>query len=54
MQCDKKHWNNICTLWYSIHRENGKKLCNEMSSMVEAGRKAKKGLRCTELLKTMA
>ena len=54
MQCDKKLWNNICTLWYSIHRENGKKLYDEMSSMVEAGRKAKLGLRCTELLKTMA
>ena len=50
----KKHWNNICNLWYGIHRENGKKLYDEMPSMVESVRKAKMGLPCTELLKTMA
>ena len=50
----KKLWNTICNLWYGIHRETFKKLFDEMSSMVEAVRKAKMGLPCTELLKTMA
>ena len=46
--------NNTCNLWYGIHREIVKKLYDEMPSMVEAVRKAKMGLPCTELLKTMA
>ena len=50
----KKLWNNICNLWYGIHRETVKKLYDNMPSMVEAVRKAKMGLPCTELLKTMA
>ena len=50
----KKLWNNTCNLWYGIHRETVKKLYDEVSSMVEAVRKAKMGLPCTELLKTIA
>ena len=50
----KKLWNNICILRYGIHRETVKKLYYEMPSMVEALCKAKMGLLCTELLKTMA
>ena len=50
----KKLWNNISNLWYGIHRETVKKQYNEMPSMVEAVPKAKMGLPCTELLKTMA
>ena len=42
------------TVWYGIHRETVKKLYAEMHSMVEAVRKAKIGLPCTELLKTVA
>ena len=38
----KKLWNNFCNLWYGIHRETVKKLYDEMPSMVEALRKAKK------------
>ena len=49
----KKLWNNICNLWYGIHRETVKKGYDEMPSMVEAVPKAKMGLPCTELLKTM-
>ena len=53
---NKKLWNNIkfCNLWYGIHRETVKKGDDEMPSMVEAVPKAKMGLPCTELLKTMA
>ena len=50
----KKLWNNICNLWYGIHRETVKKLYDEMPSIVEAVRKAKMGQPRTELLKTMA
>ena len=50
----KKLLNNICYLSYGIHRETVKKLYGEMPSMVEAVRKAKMGVPCTELLKTMA
>ena len=50
----KKLWNNICNLWYGIHRETVKKLYDEMPSMVEAVRKAKISLPCTDLFKTMA
>ena len=50
----KKLWNNICNLWYGIHRETVKKMYDKMPSIVEAVRKAKMGLPCTELLKTMA
>ena len=50
----KKLWNNICNLWYGIHRETIKKRYDEMPSMVEAVPKARMGLPCTELLKTMA
>ena len=39
----KKLWNNICNLWYGIHRETVKKLYGEMPSMLEAVRKAKGG-----------
>ena len=38
---EKKLWNNICNLYY---RETGKKLYDEMPSMMEAVRKAKMGL----------
>ena len=37
-----------------MHRETVKKRYDEMPSMVEAVPKAKIGLLCTELLKTMA
>ena len=37
----KKLWNNICNLWYGIHRETSKKRYEEMPSMVEAVPKAK-------------
>ena len=50
----KKRWNNTCNIWYGIHRETVKKLYDGMPSMVEAVRRAKMGLPCTELLKTMA
>ena len=40
----KKLWNNICNLWYVIHRETVKKRYDEMPSMVEAVPKAKMGL----------
>ena len=50
----KKLWNNICNIWYGIHRETVKKLYDEMPSMVEALCKAKMSLPGTELLKTMA
>ena len=50
----KKLWNNTCILWYGIHRETVKKLYDEMPTMMEAVRKAKMGLPCTVLLKTMA
>ena len=39
----KKLWNNICNLWYGIHRETVKKLYDKMPSMVEAVPKAKGG-----------
>ena len=39
----KKLLNNICYLWYSIHRETVKKLYDEMPSMLEAVLKAKGG-----------
>ena len=42
--------NNICNLCYGIHRETVKKLYDELPSMVEAARKAKMCLPCTELL----
>ena len=45
--------NSICNLWYGIHRETVKKLYDEMPFIVEAMRKAKMGLSCTEMLKTM-
>ena len=47
--------NKMCNLWYmyGIHRETVNKLYDGMPSMVEAVRKAKGGLPCTELLKTM-
>ena len=43
---NKKLWNNICNLWYGIHRETVKKLYklyDEISPMVKAVRKAKRG-----------
>ena len=39
----KKLWNNICNLWYGIHRKTVKKLYDKMPSMVEAVRKARGG-----------
>ena len=50
----KTIWNNSCNLWYGIHRETIKKGYDEMPSTVEAVPKAKMGLPCTEMLKTMA
>ena len=40
---EKKFWNNICNLWFGIHREIVKKRYDEMPSMMEAMRKAKGG-----------
>ena len=46
-----KLWNNICNLWYGIHKETVNKLYDEMSPMVEAVRKAKMGVPCTDGVK---
>ena len=40
----KKAWNNICNLWFGIHREIVKNLYAEMPSIVEAVSKVKMGL----------
>ena len=39
----KKLWNNICNLWYGIHRETVKTMYYEMPPMVKAVREAKGG-----------
>ena len=51
---NKKKSFGITFVTYGIHRERVMKLYDGMPPTVEAVRKAKMGLPCTELLKTMA